>query len=883
MNALTALWNRVRGLFRRGEIDRVLEEEMQFHLDMKIRANVEAGMPEEKARRAAHREVGNRTLLQEDSRGVWSFGVLETFVRDLRYGARTLLRNPVFSITVVLTLALGIGANTAIFTLVDRVALRPLPVISPDELFVLGSDSNMGSLVSDGVLDRHPSFFSYPLYAEFREHSTAFTDLAAISSYPVRAYLSGAATSRGERVDWAESRLVSGNFFEVLGVGAMRGRTLGTDDDRVPGDHPVTVMSHAFWMRRFGGSQDIVGRRLHVNGTEYTVLGVTPPGFRGVTVGRSTDMWFPLAMQAQLMRAPSDLGNRDSMWLRIVGRLRPGLAVAQATAGTNDLYRQLVTAEAGTEISPETTEGIARLSTELFPFDKGIPSLRRRLEQPLRWLVTVVGLVLLLACANVGNLLLARASSRQREMGLRLALGASRARLVRQLLTESLLLAVAGGALGLIVARWTTGFLLSLFSWRALALDVRPDHRVLAFTAGVSLLTALLFGLAPALRATRIGLNSSLRSQGASAVSFGRWDLRRTLVVAQVAISLVLLVGAGLFQRSLANLRGQEMGFLGEGLLQVEIDPQGGGYEVEQLPGLYLELVNRIEALPEVETASLAMSSLLGRMRWVNDVTVDGFEAGSPSDLAVEQTFVTPHYFETIGVPLRAGRPIEERDQEGAPRVAVVNEAFARHFFAGRSAVGERFGSEGDGSGRDIEIVGVLADFKIRDLHEDPPRLVHIPVAQQMGYLSSIQVRSRRDPAAVAPQIRRVLGEIAPGLPILGVRSLSEQIDRSLRQEKMLSQVTGFFGVLALLLASIGLYGVLAYGVTRRTGEIGIRMALGAQRKLVLWMVLRTALAWVGVGIAIGLVAALVTGRLVSSLLFGLAPAEDPIAALRHD
>ncbi len=830
---------------------------------------------------------------RDDRRDRWGLAAPETAFQDLRYGLRALRRSPIFTAAVILTLALGIGANTAIFTLLDRVVLRRLPVARPAELYVLGSRSGMGTMRSDGVPDRDTSLFSYPLYQDLRRHSApsarlrrddVFSGLAAVSSFPVNAYLSPDGSprpgGRGAAVEKAEARLVSGDFFAVLGVPAILGRTLGRDDNRTPGAHPVAVVSHGFWTRRLGRDPDVVGRTLHLNGGEYTVLGVAAPEFFGVTVGHSTDLWVPLAMQAQLMRGPSDLEDRNTMWLRLLGRRRPDVPPAQAAARIDELFHRLLIAEAGAEVTAQIRAEVGKLTIELVPFAKGFSRLRSRYSRPLVLLMTVVGLVLLIACANVGNLQLARAAKRSREMAVRLALGAGRRRLLRQLLTESLVLALLGGALGLVVARWTVRLLLGLISGDSpLPLDVALDLRVLGFTVAASLLTALAFGLAPALQATGVEIGSSLtrRIGGAGGPRRGG-RLRRVLVVSQVAVTLFLLVGAGLFLRSLSNLRSQDPGFRTDGLLLVEIDPQGAGFAEAELPGLYDRLVERIEALPDVESASGSLFALLTGSRWVTDAAVDGFAAGGDDSL-IELTFVTAHYFETVGATLLAGRPLGEGDRSGAPRVAVVNETFARHFFPERSTVGGRFGTEGEASSREIEIVGMVRDLRSHDLRQDAPRQVYLPVAQQPDYLGSLEVRTRRDPAAVATPVRSAVAEAAPGLPVLAVRTLRSQLDRSLRQERLLGSLTGVFALLALLLASIGLYGVLAYGVTQRTHEIGIRMAIGAPRHRVLWMVLGTALGWVGIGVVLGLAAALAAGRLVASLLFGLVP-YDPATIL---
>jgi predicted permease len=877
MSLLNELAHRLRALFRREQIDRELDEEMRFHLEMRARENVEAGMSPKEAWRAAHRDFGNPLLVREDSRGAWSFALLESLLQDLRYGARTLWRNPVFAAAAILTLALGIGANTAIFTLLDTVVLRPLPVDRPGELYIFGTRSGATSIHTESVPDRDTSFFSHPLFRDFAQHTEAFSSLAAVSSFSVRSYLSPDLQARGAPVEIAEARLVSGTFFETLGVRAQRGRTIRPEDDRVPGGHPVAVVSHAFWTGHLGSRPDAVGLPLRINGTQYTVLGIAPPEFQGATVGSPTDVWVPLAMQAELERAEPVLDDRNTMWLRIIGRLSPEVDPEVAEARTNALFRRLLVAEAGTEVASEDRLRIERLTTHLAPFARGFSDLRGRYSRPLLLLMVVVGLVLLIACANVGNLLLARASSRQREVAVRLALGAGRRRLVRQLLTESLLLALLGGALGLLVARWVLDFLLSLITSEP-GLAVRLDLPVLAFTLGVSVATALLFGLAPARRAARVDLDPALKSQrvisGDAARGFG---LRGGLVVSQVALSLLLLVMAGLFLRSLQNLRSQELGYRPDGVLVVAIDPQGGGYSPEELPGLYRNLVEGLEARPEVGSASLSLFAPLSLSRWRTEVDVAGYDPPGPEARAIEVSFVTPGHLETLGVRLLGGREPDAGDREGSPKVAMVNETFARHYFGNESPLGRRFGVDGPESSGEIEIVGVLRDVKVHDLWSETPRLVYLPVAQHGEYLFSLQVHARSELPAV--RLREAIAAVAPELPVVSVRSFEEQVERSLRQERLLSQLTAFFGLLALVLATVGLYGVLAYGVAQRTNEIGIRMALGAEPGEVLKAELATAMRWVGTGIVLGLAAAVGASHLVSSLLFGLGPI-DPATLL---
>jgi len=875
MRTLRRLASRLRALLGRSRMERDLEEEVGYHLEMKTREYAAAGMSEREAREAALRAFGNQALAREDSRAEWQFAAVESILRDVRYGARALLRTPVFSVTVALTLALGIGANTAIFTLIDRVLLRSLPVRDPGELVMLGSGSEMGRISTDGPPERHQTLFSAPLFRDLRANGDVFSDLAAVSSYSVAAYLGSGVPVRGQQLERADALLVSGNFFELLGSRALIGRALTPDDDLTPGGSPVVVLSHGFWSRRFGRDPQALGRAIRVNGVDYTIVGVLGPELRGVSVGYDTDLWIPLAMQAQLTREPSFLDDGNTMWLRLIGRLRRGVTVEQAQARVNELFRRLVAQEAGAGISPETRQAIAGLQTPLVSFARGFSRTRLRWEKPILVLTAVVGLVLLAACANIGNLLLARGASRQRELAMRLALGSGRRRLIRQLLTESVMLAALGGALALIVAQLTIHLLLGVLSSRGgAALDTGLDARMLLFNMGVATLAVVLFGVLPAVRATRVEILPTLRRASTTSGGGGSgWGLRRALVVFQVAVSLCLLVGAGLLLRSLGNLRSQDMGFRADGVLLVSIDPQGGGIPRERLQDIHRELLERIGALRDVSAASLSMYGLLSGSQGFNGVWADGPVAQPEEDLNAQTLIVTPRYFEAIGLPLVAGRPFDDRDQAGAQQVAIVTESFARRFFGGDSAAGRRFGVDGPQSSGTIEIVGTVRDVKASDLREPPPPLFYLPAAQvPEGYLRSVEVRCRIDPAAMEPRVRRLIAEVAPDLPVVSATPLSARVDASLRDERALSRLTGLFGLLALLLAAVGLHGVLAYGVIQRTGEIGIRLAIGAEGRQVLWMVLGEALAWVGIGAAVGLAATLALGRLLSSLLFGLDP-----------
>ena len=881
MIRLLSVVNRLRTLVGRHRLERALDEEMAFHLELKVREYVAQGMPEAAARVAARRAFGSVTLAAEDSRAAWRCAFLDSMLQDVRYAARAFRRTPVFSVAVTLTLAIGIGANTAIFTLLDRVLLRSLTVQDPDALVTLGSRPTAGIIRSDGPPERDTSLFSYPLFRDLQRHADVYSGLAAVSSFPVTAYLRSPMPGPGQPLEQANALLVSGNLFRLLGASVPLGRALTPQDDTAGAEQPVVVLSNGFWTRRFGRDPAVLGRTVGANGTEYTVVGVAGPGFRGLSLGTDIDLWIPMAMQPWLMREASFLDDRNMMWLRLVGRLRPGMSGEHALTRTNESFRQIVSEEAGAQATPATKTAIARLTTELVPFSKGFSPLRQRWGRPLLTLMAVVGLVLLIACANVGNLLLARASSRQRELSMRLALGAGPRRLVRQLLTESFMLSALGGAFGLLVAQWTIRFLLGLLSSRGGAMiDVGLDGRILLFAVGVTTLAAFLVGLVPAIRAARVEIQPALKNSSAtSGADRHSWRLRRGLVVFQVAVSLCLLVGAGLLLRSLGNLRGQDLGFRADSVLLVEIDPQGGGIDGQQLPHLHRALLDRIGAIPGVSAASLSLYGLLGGSQRIQTATVDGATGRPDGDTNVQVLFVTPRYFNAIGLPITSGRAFDDRDRNAAPRVAVVSESFAREFFGDQPVVGRRFGLDGPESSRQIEIVGTVRDVKPTDLWERAPRLVYRPAAQVPGYLNSIEIRTSGDPALIAPQMRRVIAEVAPTLPVLDVAPLAARIDISLRDERMLSQLTGLFGAVALALAAVGLHGVVAYGVTQRTSEIAVRLALGADRRRVLWMVLRQALIWVGIGAAVGLVATLALGRLMAALLFGLDPI-DPATIL---
>ncbi len=790
--------------------------------------------------------------------------------QNLRFAARTLVKAPGFTFVVVLTLALGIGANTAIFTLMDQVLLRALPVEDPGSLVTLDAPGpNHGRIEGDHA-------FSYPMFLDFRDRNTVFSGVLA--RFPV--VLTMLHDNRSERV---HGDLVTGTYFGVLGLHPAAGRLIGPSDDVTAGGHPVAVLSHGFWLRRFGGSRAIVGGTIRLNGHPMTVIGVAPAGFNGTDNGRASDLFVPVSMKAQMTPTYDGLNERRYMWLQVMARLRPGVSREQAAAAMNVLFRQV----RGQEVR-EITSTSARfkdrfVSTRLLvePGGRGFSEVRDQFSTPLVVLMSLVGLVLLIACANVANLLMARAPARQREIAIRLALGASRGRIVGQLLVESLLLSVLGGAGGILVSTWTGDFLLGALPFESAAqtFSSAPDLRVLLFALAVSLLTGVVFGLAPAWQTARPHVVTSLKNEGGGVVSTGHVRLRKGLVVVQVSLSLLLLVGSGLFVRSLWNLRTLDPGFRVEGVTTFSLDPTLSGYSDQQSRALFKRLLETIVGQPGVLDASLASTRPLSGDLSIMTVYVDGYKAREGEDLNPHVNWVGPGYLRTMGIPLVAGREFTAADAAGAPRVAVIDEKMARHFFGNLNPIGRRFGF-GRGKPTDIEIVGVAKDGKDLDLRSDVAELVYIPFDQDEGIGGmSFFVRTASLSVFGPDAIRRLVAGFDAGIPVVDIKPMTTVASESLFIEKMVAILTACFGGLATLLAAVGLYGVMSYTVARRTREIGLRMALGAARGDVLRQVMREAAMLVAIGLGLGLPLAVAFSRLVQAQLFGVSPA-DPFTLL---
>jgi len=799
---------------------------------------------------------------------------MDTFLQDLRYGIRTLIKNPGFTVIAVLTLALGLGANTAIFSLTDQILLRLLPVQNPKELVVLRSPGpKQGHMWSDG--DGAASF-SYPLYKEVRDNNNVFSGLLARFATP----LSVAGEGQTER---AKGELVSGNYFDVLGVRPVIGRVLNDDDDRVAGAGQVIVLSHGYWTRHFGADPGILNKTLIINGVGMTVVGVSRAGFTGVQVGQTPDIFIPITMKAQMTPNWDGLNDHRDYWLAMIGRLNPGLSSAQAEEAFTPVYRQILEKElplAG-RLSPETQQRFLEKRMLMEPGSRGRAVLQRDVKEPLLVLMGMVGLVLLIACANVANLLMARGAARQREIAIRMAVGAGRGRLVRQFLVESLTLSLIGGAVGLMVAAWTTGALVAAVpeSLGAVGLSAGLDVRLLGFTFALSIATGLLFGVMPAIKATRLNLEATLREQGSSvsgAISQVRF--RKGLVVSQVVLTTVLLVGAGLFARSLNNLKQLDLGLRPDQLITFSIAPELNGYSPERTIALFDQLHQNISALPGVDSVSESRMAAFTDSTAGGNITVDGYQPNEGEEMQADKNWIGPGYFSNMGIPLLEGREFGPSDTASSPKVAIINETMVRRFFANRNPIGSKFTfGAGDKVRPDIEIVGVVKDSKHATVREKGGPFICIPYSQDktLGEIS-FYIKTKQEVGAMVAAARQEVGRLDGNLPVFGVKTLTGQIDESLFNDRFLTFLSMCFALLAALLASLGLYGVMAYTVTRRSREIGIRMALGATRGIVSWLILREVVILAVIGLAVGLPAAYALGRWTESLLFGV-KAGDPL------
>jgi predicted permease len=865
------LYIRFRSLFRRAKVNEELDNELRFHLEHQTEKYLQAGMSADEAMRHARMEFGGFAQVQEECREARGVAFLETLVQDVRFGLRMLGKSHGFTVAVVLTLALGIGANTAIFTFVNAVMLSSLPVSDPQRLVVaewsarnrphhLGTSSFGDCHDYQGM--RSDCSLSYPMFQQIRDQKNLFANAMAFAG-PVQLDLSGngAATM-------AQGELVSGSYFETLGVIAALGRTLESEDER-PGAEPVVVLDYGYWKRAFGGSPTVIGRTIRLNNSVFTIVGVADSRFTRLTPGKSVDLWLALTQGTQLGQMWADRSDVNNWWLVVVGRLQSGVSRTQAQASVGALFVNKVL---------HGTKPVWTSADDphlwLLPAQQGLTGIRYEYGKPLMLLMAAVGIVLLIACANIAGLMLARGAAREREMATRLALGASRQRVIRQLLTESLLLSFTGTTLGALLEYAGTAGLEGFFSKNAyspLRLDLEPNVPVLLFAIGVAVLTGIGFGLVPALRGARANVATELKGNTVSAtghrmghrLSLGKW-----LVVMQVTLSMVVLASAGLLLRTLNKLHSIDPGFDTSNILLFSINPELAGYNKEQTSGLYANLQARLAALPGVVNSSYSSSAILDGGLSTTDMRVEGH--ADKNTVESQILSVGPDYFETMKIPVVDGRVLAESDMSNTQLAAVVNREFVRKFADGRNPIGLHFGGT-DPKDPQWQIVGVVGDTKYESLRAAKGPTAYVPLTAGGA---TFAIRTAISPAGLMPPVRNLVHEVDNNLPIVLMRTQSDAVDRLLFNERLMARLFGLFGTLGLMLACVGLYGLLSYNVTLRTREIGIRTALGAQRRDVLVLVLRQGLVLVIVGVILGAASAIGVTRLLESFLYGVRPTD---------
>jgi len=871
-------------------VERQVEEELAFHLKTRIDARVAGGMPPDAAGECALRQFGDVTEVRaacvDIDRGQAALSLRATLLddlqRDVRFAWRALRHNWIFTAVVVSMLAVGIGANSATFTLIDALLLRSLPVPHPETLVTIGDPRRTGS-VSTGA--PRTDLASYPVYEDIRDGNRVFSGLYATGRADrLDVLLPDASGSggRGAEPEHPRGRFVSGNYFSVLQVPAQAGRTFGADEDRVPGRDPVVVISHGYWERRFGGERSVIGRTISINGVPLTIIGVAQAGFSGDLVGQQIDVWIPIMMRPVIMPYLQWVQDRSVNWLLLMGRLARGVSLAQARANITALdASSLREHTTGNDLSSvERQLQVNPLRVE--PGARGFSHYRSVYASALLTVMGTVALVLLVVCANIANLFLARATARAREMSVRMALGAGRARLIRQLITESLMLSAIGATFGVALAMIGSRAMLRLVSdGTSLPLDTRVDARVVGFTIGLSILAAIGFGLVPALRATRVQLASSLRAGARSVmggkVRPGRLGTGSPLVVAQVAVSMLLLAATGMLVRSTQRLERADVGVARDQLLIASIDAERSGYSGAQLAALTRDLTLRIGQLRGVSGVTTSENGLFGGTESGTTIRVPSFAVRADTDTLVAYDDVGPAYFHTVGAQMLRGRDIDARDSENGSKVMVINQTMAHFYFPRGDALGQHITSDS----ATWEIVGVVRDIEERGIRNPPSRRLYYPIFQMNpmpGYFR-LEIRTSGDPGALVQPVQRALRQADPSLVVLDVEPLADLIRDSIAQDRLVAQVITFFGVLALVLAALGLYGVLAYATIRRTSEFGLRMALGALPRNVTGMVLRQAVTLVSIGMALGIPLILFAAQLLRERLFGITSLDPPSIA----
>ncbi len=911
MQWLTNLANGLKAIAHKHRIESELDEELESYLEASAADKRRSGMPPDVARRAALVELGSRNVVKHR---VWSArweSTLDSFLQDIRIGIRSLAKSRGFTVVALFSIALGIGGNTAIFTLIHQVLLRNLPVRDPQQLVTFDKSDGGGILggVDLGSYGMFPWYFARRLEA----NPGPFQGVAAYCSFSekvsVRTPSSSGALDSNAPAILVPANLVSGNYFSLVGVQPLLGRTIAPSDDTTPGSGAVVVLSYHFWRQSLSSDPAILGKSIAINGTPFVVIGVMAESFNGIKLElEPTGLWTPITMQPVVLQHPSFLAPQFAPYfLHLFARLSPEAstsknALAQSQQWLDQQVRADIRANEGTSITPARQQEIDRVTVPLISAQRGISSTRSQYGDSLQILMAVVILVLLIACANLANFLLARAATRQRETATRLALGSSRARIIRQNLIETLLLSLTGGAFGLFIAFAATRALISFVAQGSSYTDLNPtpDATVLFFTVVVSLSTGLLFGLAPAIASASIVAANSLSSNPRAAQATGGKASRlwpKILVTAQIMLSLLLLVGAGLFLRSLRNLQNQDYGFERTHLLLAEFNPRLAGYKPSQTPALHQQLIERLSALPGIRSVALSSTPPIRFGNWTSTISLSGYTPAPKENMVSILNRVSGQYFETVGVPVIEGRPITSADSASGLKVAVVSQALANHFFPKGDAIGHSLTIGIDSVKGPWQIVGIAKDTKSGDPREkDKVRMTYIPLVQiepfvpanpatkptsgspvtpeenEDRFANTILLRTIGDPSTNIADLRAAVANIDPNLPLPNVTTIHEQVSSLMTHDELISTLTGLFSLLALLLAAIGLYGVMSYNVVRRTNEIGIRFALGARRPSVLWMILRESLILLLLGVALGLPITLAATKFIKHLLFDLSP-----------
>jgi putative ABC transport system permease protein len=849
-------WHR---LWRRRQLEEDLEKELRFHLEQHMNDMIRQGYDPEAARRQARFALGGTEQVKQECRDAQGTQWLDNLWQDFRYALRALRSSPGFATVAILSLALGIGANTAIFSLVDSVILKYLPVNHPEQLVQ----------VVDGDKDGE---YTNPIWEQLRDRQDVFSGAFAYSANRFN-------LARGGEARYARGNLVSGDYFATLGLGTILGRTLTVSDDK-RGCGANAVLSYDFWQKEYGASPEVLRQSIWLDGHPFQILGVIQPGFTGIEVGRGVDVYVPICSDPIMHPEYGRLDGRSWWWLSIIARPKPGLSVEQVHVRLKVLAPQIYAATIPPNFQPADQAGYVKTALLTVPASNGLSQIRTQYQRALWTLMVVAGVVLLIACANVANLLLARAAVRQKEIAIRMAIGAGRSRLVRQLLTESLLLSFAGAGFGILFAQWGARLLVRLLSTTnsAVSLDLTIDLRVLGFAIAAAILTGVLFGMAPAWKGTRVDPQAAMKANARGVVDAQtHFGLGKSLVVVQVALSTVLVAGAGLLLNTFLKLTTLDAGFNPDHILLVNVDLRNANYPKDRRIAVFEEMLQHLRAVPGVRSASASTLTPVSGQGWNTNVEADGFVAKSRRDAISWMNRTSPGYFETTGTPFVAGRDFNSHDTLGSPLVAVVDEAMAQKFLGGvEKAVGRTFQWMAGPTKRTLEVIGVVKNTKYRNLRDDPPPIIYVAQSQDTspGVTESFELRVAGPPTSVVSAVKDSLAQVNPDI-MLDFRTLTTQMEETLTRERLLATLSGFFGGLALLLATIGLYGVMSYNVARRRGEIGIRMALGAGQSRVLRMVLGEVAVLISIGLASGLGASLATTRFVESFLYGIKP-NDP-------